>query len=139
MINGDGKINHEQFFEKVGERHGTRTRIAEGYDNLRAIRARTELRKFFFPIRAVNSWNNLPDEVKQSRTVNSSKKCLRSYVENGGRLSTRPARGSRPRACKEVFAILRASDEDNKNKKAQGDRYRYCIKCVRTQKSVQYR
>jgi hypothetical protein len=85
ILGGIGNIRSEQFFEKVCDRERARTRLAAGYNNLKVGRARTEIRRNAFSLRIVNSWNSLPDSVKESRTVGAFKMALKRFIENGGR------------------------------------------------------
>jgi hypothetical protein len=85
ILGGIGNIRSDQFFEKVCDRERARTRLAAGYNNLKVKRARTEIRRNAFSLRIVNSWNNLPDSVKESRTVGAFKVAIKRFIENGGR------------------------------------------------------
>jgi hypothetical protein len=85
ILNGHGRLRFEDFFEKVGNRDGPRTRTAGGYENLKMPRFRTEVRRNTFSIRVIRSWNSLPDSVKQADTVPKFKNGLREYLKNGGR------------------------------------------------------
>jgi hypothetical protein len=58
-----GKIEHERFFEKAGNRAGMRTRLAAQANSLKVKKARTELRKKAFSMRVVKGWNSLPEEI----------------------------------------------------------------------------
>ena len=44
-------------------------------------RARLEIRRNFFTIRAANEWNNIPDEVKKLISVNSFKNGYDRWVK----------------------------------------------------------
>jgi hypothetical protein len=85
ILGGIGNIRSDQFFEKVCDRERARTRSATGYNNLKVGRARTEIRRNAFLLRIVNSWNNLPDSVKESRTVGAFKMAIKRFIESGGR------------------------------------------------------
>jgi hypothetical protein len=76
FINGVGNINIENLFTKMDSRDQIRTRQATGKDNLRTLVARTDIRKNSFAVRVVSRWNNLPDEIKNSRTVQEFKRKL---------------------------------------------------------------
>ena len=43
-------------------------------------RVRTDLRKFFFSYRIVNTWNQLPVELKESKSLNIFKISLRKLM-----------------------------------------------------------
>jgi hypothetical protein len=85
ILGGIGKIRSDRFFEKMGDREAARTRMATGYNNLKIKRARTEIRRNAFSLRIFNSWNILPDSVKESRTVGFFKVAIKKFIENGGR------------------------------------------------------
>jgi hypothetical protein len=85
ILHGHGGLKSDEFFEKVGDREGPRTRTAGGHDNLKMPRFRSEIRRNSFSIRTVKSWNGLPDSVKQADTVPKFKSRLREFIRNGGR------------------------------------------------------
>ncbi len=62
-------------FEPVAQT-GARTRMAADPDNLRKTFARTDSRKYFFSVRAVDKWNSLPRDVKQAPNQKAFKKAL---------------------------------------------------------------
>ncbi len=55
---------------------GARTRMAADPANLRKTFARTDSRKYFFSVRAVEKWNSLPGDVKQAPNHKAFKKAL---------------------------------------------------------------
>jgi hypothetical protein len=59
--------------------------MAAGHDNLLMPRFRSEIRRHAFSIRVIRSWNDLPDIIKQARSVVEFKNGLKTYIENGGR------------------------------------------------------
>jgi hypothetical protein len=69
----------------MGDREMARTRMARGYNNLKVKRAKTEIRRNAFSLRIFNSWNSLPDNVKESRTVGAFKMAIKNIIENCGR------------------------------------------------------
>ena len=85
ILAGFGNIQSAKFFSKIGEREGARTRTAAGFNNLESKRARTDLRKNAFSLRVIQSWNGLPDSVKEARSVLAFKNGIKSFIENGGR------------------------------------------------------
>jgi hypothetical protein len=85
IIKGFGKIEHEHFFEKAGNRAGMRTRLAAQANSLKVKKARTELRKNAFSMRVVKGWNSLPEEIREAVNTGSFKRGLRNFLENGGR------------------------------------------------------
>jgi hypothetical protein len=58
-----------------------RTRQAGGKMGLVAQFARTDQRKFSFAVRAVNSWNHLPEDVRQATTKESFKSKLKRHKQ----------------------------------------------------------
>ena len=58
-----------------------RTRQAGGKMGLVAQFARTDQRKFSFAVRAVNSWNRLPEDVRQATTKESFKSKLKRHKQ----------------------------------------------------------
>jgi hypothetical protein len=54
-----------------------RTRRAAAAHGLAAQYARTDVRKFSFPVRVVESWNRLPDNVKTTTSKDAFKRMLR--------------------------------------------------------------
>ncbi len=64
---------------------GIRTRASIDPRNLRVQYARTDQRKYSFGVRVVEKWNNLPAEVKRSRTLKQFKSALnRARGSNNG-------------------------------------------------------
>ena len=78
---GINKVEKEGWFEIVGtEARSTRatTTIREEKERrrewvIRVERANLEIRRNFFTIRAAKEWNSLPDEIKESPTLNTFK------------------------------------------------------------------
>jgi hypothetical protein len=54
-----------------------RTRRAAAAHGLAAQYARTDVRKFSFPVRVVEGWNRLPDSVKTTTSKDAFKRMLR--------------------------------------------------------------
>jgi hypothetical protein len=54
-----------------------RTRQAAAAHGLAAQYARTDIRKYSFPVRVVESWNRLPDQVKMITSKDAFKRMLR--------------------------------------------------------------
>ncbi len=70
VISGAGQ--HGQIFGLAGRNDRPRTRQARGEHKLLPQFARTDPRKFSFPVRAVEPWNRLLDEMKL--TANTEEK-----------------------------------------------------------------
>ncbi len=59
-----------------------RTIQAAGVMNILKLRTRLEVRAIFFSLRVVDSWNNVPDEIKLSRTPGQFKRqCKQTALE----------------------------------------------------------
>jgi hypothetical protein len=54
-----------------------RTRRAAAAHGLAAQYARTDIRKYSFPVRVVESWDRLPDQVKTTTSKDVFKRMLR--------------------------------------------------------------
>jgi hypothetical protein len=80
ILNGIGNIDYSGLFTKI-QRTGARTRLAAGYDNLIMPQARTEVRRNSFAVRVVPKWNRLPDEIKQSRSVEEFKRKIKNFYK----------------------------------------------------------
>jgi hypothetical protein len=80
-----GGLNADQLFEKIPVREGPVTRLAGSGNNLKVPAARLEIRKNSFAVRSVSKWNELPDLVKNSRSISQFKYRLKTHMENGGR------------------------------------------------------
>ena len=80
-LRGINNIDGERWFRKIREearptRSNTVVREGEEVrreDVLEVERARLEIRRNFFVVRAANAWNKLPDRVKSQETVNGFK------------------------------------------------------------------
>ena len=80
-MRGINKVERSDWFEMVGnEARSTRatTTIQDDGERrrewmIKVERANLETRRNFFTIRAAKEWNDLPDEIKESSTVNSFK------------------------------------------------------------------
>ena len=74
IIHGFSDVNPETWFRKIN--HNRVTRMANDPLNLEIQTSRTSIRNNFFSLRVPRKWNSIPQEVKQSTTVNIFK---RSY------------------------------------------------------------
>jgi hypothetical protein len=74
LVHGIDKVSRTQLFEFVP---AGRTRLAADPLNIRAGPARTDVRKYFFTQRVINTWNGIPAAIKNSRTVQEFKRELR--------------------------------------------------------------
>ena len=65
---------------QVNDRHCVNTRGAEK-GNLVKEKCRTNARKHFFDNRVVNTWNSLPIEIRQSKTVEIFKVKIKEFYK----------------------------------------------------------
>ena len=73
MMKGFTNVNHTIWFDKILRTEGPQTRLSTDPWALKLKPAHLDLRKNFFSIRAVHSWNSLPLPIKQSTTINKFK------------------------------------------------------------------
>ena len=73
ILNNIDKVDSNQWFTRIGDRSSQATRLAADPNNLVKPKAKTELRRNFFSIRVIDSWNALPGYIKQSRTLQTFK------------------------------------------------------------------
>ncbi len=73
-------MNCENWFQMAA--HAERaTRNTDGPLNLRTRTARLEVRRNFFFNRVVESWNQIPSDVKNARNVGMFKRLYRAHRE----------------------------------------------------------
>jgi ribonucleases P/MRP protein subunit RPP40 len=75
ILKGIDGVDSTKLFEKVDHTAGTRL----GMDpwNLKKKKARKEVRAHSFALRVVDSWNNLPADMKKLDKADSFKRCLK--------------------------------------------------------------
>ena len=87
-LNGFNNVKKHNWFEipEQQARHATRSTTAVGNDgeienriSLNRERAKTELRNHSFRFRAARAWNELPDNVRNAKTVNGFKNALDAW------------------------------------------------------------
>ena len=76
ILKGFDNVKTETWFIMVGENQARITRATTNPLNLVQHRSKSDIRKNFFSQRVVESWNNLPSELKESRSVQSFKSNL---------------------------------------------------------------
>ena len=86
VIAGKDRVDPSTWFTPTQERQGAMsTRLITGCNNVEKLQGNTEVRKNLWAVRVVDSWNSLPDAVKNSPIVDFFKNCLDNLME-GGRL-----------------------------------------------------
>ena len=80
IMTGKDDVHFSTWFQRLSDvENGANTRAASGYLNVKQPTISNEIRRNFFSQRIVDSWNNLPDRIKKSDTVNSFKNGLDEY------------------------------------------------------------
>ena len=72
VLNGFTNLDIDNWFCFTSQRHNVTTRSATN-KNLVNEKCRLDIRKYFFSNRAVNTWNDLPLDVREADSVNSFK------------------------------------------------------------------
>ena len=60
--------------------NGPTTRAASGHLNVMRNEGRTEVRRNFWSVRVCDSWNNLPDLIKEQTSTNGFKNSLDNFM-----------------------------------------------------------
>ena len=91
IMTGKDDVHFSTWFQRMSDREGgANTRAAAGYLNvLPPANYDNSTRRNFFSQRVVDSWNNLPDSVKQALSVNQFKNCLDDHLQAWGGHPTR--------------------------------------------------
>ena len=81
VFNGVDNVDPDIWFTTVEAREGaTATRQARGYMNVTRADGRSlDIRRNFWSQRVTGPWNNLPNEVKEAKTLNNFKNGLDNY------------------------------------------------------------
>ena len=91
VIKGFNNVYRDEWFDLRSRDESrptrTNTRIEDGAeirknDVLYKPRAKCEIRSNFFTIRTVQIWNDLPDEVKEAKSVNMFKSLYDRHMKN---------------------------------------------------------
>ena len=85
-------MDKEKWFEEIGaEARATRMTMSVSVEGeirrenvLKEEKARLEVRRNFFSVRVVRQWNNLPDNVRNQKSVNAFKNAYDRWVETNG-------------------------------------------------------
>ena len=79
-LHGVWSINSESLFT-LRDPEGPRTRQQQSFMPLTIPRARLDIRKYFFSVRAANIWNDLPSSIRESNSVNIFKNAYDNYTD----------------------------------------------------------
>lgn len=82
IINEIDAVKPSTWFNLVGENQTRQTRFTINPINILPGRSRLEIRRNFFSQRVPELWNNLPDVIKNSRTVAIFKRELSKHMKN---------------------------------------------------------
>ena len=91
IMTGKENVDSSIWFENMEDHRGAgmSTRNSSGLYNVHQHACNSDLRRNFFSQRVVDSWNNLPDSVKQAQSVNQFKNCLDDHLQAWGGHPTR--------------------------------------------------
>jgi hypothetical protein len=78
IVKGVDRVEHGTWFQLAAEA-GRATRSADCPHNLRQMAARLEVRRNFVSNRVTESWNQIPGQVKNVKTVSSFKHGYKTY------------------------------------------------------------
>ena len=89
ILNRIDDVDYHTWFKKVEEQHqSTRQAVvvaddgsSSGTENLVKPKAKLDLRKNFFSCRVVDPWNNLPNTVRKSGSVDEFKKNYDNFMK----------------------------------------------------------
>ena len=73
IIRGHNNVEKSTWFQNV-RNDGTQTRNSSIPDNLKKTQSKTDIRKNFFSVRVINSWNELPNDLKTDSSVKNFKR-----------------------------------------------------------------
>ena len=80
IINNHYSGIDKSVFFKTTDQSDRVTRLTSYPNNLLHQRFQSDIRKNFFSIRVTNSWNNLPDVIKDAPTIDSFKTNLKKLM-----------------------------------------------------------
>ncbi len=81
IVHGFSNVESSTWFDFMSETSTRTTRLSSEPLTIRVKYSRTEIRKNFFSTRVVNPWNNLPAELKQSRSIKLFKSSYDCYIQ----------------------------------------------------------
>ena len=84
IMAGKDQVDPSTWFAQPQNREGAMaTRLTSGWLNVERKLGRTEVRKNFWSVRVVDTWNALPDSVKSSSTVDIFKNSIDNLMAGG--------------------------------------------------------
>ena len=84
VMSGRDRVDTSTWFKPVVARQGAlTTRLVSGYLNVERTQGRTEMRRNFWSVRVVDTWNSLPDTVKASPSVDTFKNSIDNLLAGG--------------------------------------------------------
>jgi hypothetical protein len=82
ILRGFSNVNSDIWFDYHIRDDGVQTRLSADNLALKTKRPRLDVRKHFFSVRVVNTWNRLPLEVRQANNVNKFKNLYDLYLDD---------------------------------------------------------
>lgn len=80
VLNGDVDVDPSNLFSLASEASPKITRQTSSLSNLAPGSCKLDIRKNFFSVRIVNSWNNLPVSIRASSTTDKFNALYDEYV-----------------------------------------------------------
>ena len=80
ILHNIDKVDETTWFTRVDNSHNRVTRLAADPYNLVKKRANNELYKNFFSRRVIDSWNNLPSDIKSARNIDIFKAMYKKHT-----------------------------------------------------------
>ena len=86
VMTGKDRVDPSTWFSPTEDREGAMsTRLTSGCYNVQRNQGKTDIRKNFWSVRVVDTWNSLPDSVKASPSVDIFKNSIDNLM-TGGRI-----------------------------------------------------
>ena len=82
ILNKYDRVEENRWFERVNTEREVTTRLTSCKQNLKLNSCNLDIRKYFFSQRVINMWNSLPDDVKESTTLNMFKNKLDDFLSD---------------------------------------------------------
>jgi len=80
LMTGKEKVDYQQFFHKTSAGHNLRGHSMK----LTTQQSKRDVRKYFFSVRSVKSWNSLPQQVIDAESINTFKTRLDKHWRDTG-------------------------------------------------------